>query len=209
MNTLIDISGRKQAEYTAKQFSAIVESSDDAIVSKDLNGTVRTWNPGAERLFGYTAEEIVGKPATILIPPDRRDEEVRILERLRNGERIDHYETVRQRKDGSLVEISLTVSPIKDAEGRIIGASKIARDITERKRAQQQQHLLLKEMDHRIKNLFALAGAVVTLSARSAATPKVLAEAVRESARSLAATPERRNCRAKVVFPVPGAPSKR
>ena len=142
---------------------------------------MRTWNPGAERLFGYTAEEIVGKPATILIPPDRRDEEVRILERLRNGERIDHYETVRQRKDGSLVEISLTVSPIKDAEGRIIGASKIARDITERKRAQQQQHLLVKEMDHRIKNLFALAGAVVTLSARSAATPKVLAEAVRKA----------------------------
>ena len=125
VNTLIDISERKQAEYTAKQFSAIVESSDDAIVSKDLNGTVCTWNPGAERLFGYTAEEIIGKPITILIPPDRRDEEVRILERLRNGERIDHYETVRQRKDGSLVEISLTVSPIKDARGRIIGASKM------------------------------------------------------------------------------------
>jgi PAS domain S-box-containing protein len=186
VNTLIDISERKQAEYTAKQFSAIVESSDDANVSKDLYGTVRTWNPGAERLFGYTAEEIVGKPVTILIPPDRHDEEVRILERLRNGERIDHYETVRQRKDGSLVEISLTVSPIKDAGGRIIGASKIARDITERRRAQEQQHLLLKEMDHRVKNLFALAGAVVTLSARSAGTPKALAEAVRERLAALA-----------------------
>ena len=125
VNTLIDISEHKQAEYTAKQFSAIVESSDDAIVSKDLNGVVRTWNPGAERLFGYTAEEIIGKPITTLIPPDRRGEEVRILERLRNGERIDHYETVGQRKDGSLVEISLTVSPIKGADGRIIGASKM------------------------------------------------------------------------------------
>ena len=186
VNTLIDISERKQAEYTANQFSAIVESSDDAIVSKDLNGTVRTWNPGAERLFGYTAEEIIGKPITILIPLDRRDEEVRILQRLRNGERIDHYETVRRRKDGSLVEISLTVSPIKDARGRIIGASKIARDITERRRAQEQQHLLFREMNHRVKNLFALAGSVVTLSARSAATPKALAEAVRKRLVALA-----------------------
>ena len=186
MNTLIDISERKQAEYTAKQFSAIVESSDDAIVSKDLNGVVRTWNPGAERLFGYPAEEIIGKPIATLIPPDRRDEEVRILERLRNGERIDHYETVRQRKDGSLVEISLTVSPIKGADGRIIGASKIARDITERREALDRQQLLLREMNHRVKNLFALAGSVVTLSARSAGTPGDLAESVRQRLGALA-----------------------
>ena len=186
VNTLIDISERKQAEYTAKQFSAIVESSDDAIVSKDLNGVVRTWNPGAERLFGYPAEEIIGKPITTLIPPDRRDEEVRILERLRNGERIDHYETVGQRKDGSLVEISLTVSPIKGADGRIIGASKIARDITERREALDRQQLLLREMNHRVKNLFALAGSVVTLSARSAGTPGELAESVRQRLGALA-----------------------
>ena len=186
VNTLIDISEHKQAEYTAKQFSAIVESSDDAIVSKDLNGVVRTWNPGAERLFGYTAEEIIGKPITTLIPPDRRDEEVRILERLRNGERIAHYETVRQRKDGSLVEISLTVSPIKGADGRIIGASKIARDITERREALDRQQLLLREINHRVKNLFALAGSVVTLSARSAGTPGELAESVRQRLGALA-----------------------
>ena len=186
MNTLIDISERKQAEYTAKQFSAIVESSDDAIVSKDLNGVVRTWNPGAERLFGYPAEEIIGKPIATLIPPDRRDEEVRILERLRNGERIDHYETVGQRKDGSLVEISLTVSPIKGADGRINGASKIARDITERREALDRQQLLLREMNHRVKNLFALAGSVVTLSARSAGTPGELAESVRQRLGALA-----------------------
>ena len=123
---------------------------------------------------------------TILIPPDRHDEEVRILDRIRRGERIDHYETVRQRKDGSLIEISLTVSPIRDANGKIIGASKIARDITERRRRQEQQKLLLREMNHRVKNLFALAGSVVTLSARSAGTPKELAEAVRERLAALA-----------------------
>ena len=123
---------------------------------------------------------------TILIPPDRHDEEVRILDRIRRGERIDHYETVRQRKDGSLVEISLTVSPVKDANGRIIGASKIARDITDRRRGQERQALLLREMNHRVKNLFTLAGSVVTLSARSAGTPKELAEAVRERLAALA-----------------------
>src|SRR3546814_7489716 len=108
------------------------------------------------------------------------DEGPDILRRIRRGERIDHYETLRRRKDGSLVEISLTVSPIKDATGRIIGASKIARDITERKRAQEQQRILLREMNHRVKNLFALAGGVVALSARSARSAKDLAGAVRE-----------------------------
>ena len=112
-------------------------SSDDAILSEDLDGIIRTWNPGAKRLFGYTAEEVIGKPITLLIPMDRHDEESDILSRIRRGECIDHYETVRQRKDGSLVEISVTVSPIKNAEGRIIGASKIGRDITERKRSEQ------------------------------------------------------------------------
>ena len=186
INTLIDITERKEAERLAQRFVAIVESTGDAILSKDLNGTIITLNPGAERLFGYVAEELVGKPVTILIPPDRQDEEVRILDRIRRGERIDHYETVRQRKDGSLVEISLTVSPIKDTNGRVIGASKIARDITERRRSQERQALLLKEMNHRVKNLFTLAGSVVTLSAHSAATPKELAEAVRERLGALA-----------------------
>src|SRR6202011_2680059 len=132
-----DVTERRRAGQLAQRLVAIVESSDDAIVSKDLDGIVKTWNLGAERLFGYTAEEAIGKPITLLIPMDRRDEESEILSRIRRGERIDHYETVRRRKDGSLVEISLTVSPIKNAEGTIIGASKIARDITERKRAEQ------------------------------------------------------------------------
>jgi PAS domain S-box-containing protein len=179
VNMLIDITERKRNEDLAQRLAIIVESSDDAIVSKDLNGIIKTWNPGAERLFGYTAEEVIGKPITLLIPMDRHDEESEILSRIRRGERVDHYETVRQRKDGSLIEISLTVSPVKNAEGRIIGASKIARDITERRRAQEQQNLLLREMSHRVKNLFAVASGLVTLSARSARTPADMAEAVR------------------------------
>ena len=118
-----------------QHFAAIIESCDDAIVSKDLNGVIRSWNKGAERIFGYSAREVIGQPVTILIPAGHEDEEPGILARIRRGERIDHYETVRKRKDGKLVDISLTVSPIKDASGTIIGASKIARDITERKKA--------------------------------------------------------------------------
>lgn len=181
-----DITERKKAEHLAQRLATIVKCSDDAIVSKDLNGIITTWNPGAERLFGYTADEVIGKSITVLIPPDRRDEEPGILEQIRRGEHIDHYETVRQRKDGSLLDISLTVSPIKDANGRVIGAAKIARDITERKRAEEQQRLLIREMNHRIGNLFALASAVTTLSARFAATPRDLADAVQGRLAALA-----------------------
>ena len=115
----------------------VADDSEDAIVGKDLNGIITNWNKSAERIFGYTPEEVIGKHITIIIPADRHNEEPSILARMRRGERIDHYETVRQRKDGSLVDISLTVSPVKDDAGRIIGASKIARDISERKRAQE------------------------------------------------------------------------
>ena len=116
--------------------SAIVDSSDDAIVSKDLNGVINSWNKGAERLFGYTAEEAVGQPIKIIIPFERWGEESDILARIHRGERVHHFETVRKRKDGSFIDISLTISPVKDAQGTIIGASKIARDITDRKRAE-------------------------------------------------------------------------
>jgi PAS domain S-box-containing protein len=174
-----DITQRRLADQASQQLVSIVESSDDAIVTKDLNGIITSWNQGAERLFGYSAEEALGKSITILIPADRLDEEPGVLARIRRGERIDHYETVRQRKDGSLIDISLTVSPLKDADGRIVGASKIARDITERRRVQEQQNLLLREMSHRVKNLFAVASSVVTLSARSADTPENMAKAVR------------------------------
>jgi PAS domain S-box-containing protein len=133
----LDIHERKLAEAVMAQMAAIVESSDDAIISKDLNGIIVSWNEGAERLFGYAAAEVTGRPVTILIPPGRADEEPYILERIRRGERVDHYETVRQRKDGSDIDISLTVSPVRDKNGKVIGASKIARDITERKRAEE------------------------------------------------------------------------
>jgi PAS domain S-box-containing protein len=119
-------------EETRQRLAAIVESSDDAILSKDLNGIILSWNSGAERLFGYKAEEMLGKCVTMLIPADHLGEEPKILDRIRRGERVEPYETVRQRKDGSLVDISLTVSPIRNAFGKVVGASKIARDISER-----------------------------------------------------------------------------
>ncbi|MBV9957054.1 MAG: PAS domain S-box protein, partial [Acidobacteria bacterium] len=133
-----DVTERKLTEERLLQAAAIVENSDDAIISKDLDGVIRSWNPGAVRLYGYTAEEVIGRPVTMLIPDDRPDEEPHILEQIRRGDRVDHYETVRVRRDGSLIDVSLTVSPVKTPEGRIIGASKIARDITERKRSEEQ-----------------------------------------------------------------------
>src|SRR5205085_9026508 len=129
-----DITERKRAEEARLHLAAIVESSSDAIISKTLDGVILSWNQGAQRMFGYTAEEAVGKSILILIPPERHAEEPRILERLRRGERIEHYETVRVTKDGRRLDISLTVSPIRDDQGRLIAASKIARDITESKR---------------------------------------------------------------------------
>ena len=167
-------------------YSAIIESSEDAILSKDLDGVILSWNHGAERLFGYAAEEAIGKPVTIIIPPDRREEEPAILDKIRRGERIDHFETVRQRKDGSLIDISLTISPIRDAVGQIVGASKIARDITELQKNRHRQQLLLREMGHRVKNLFALSSSIVDLSARTAGTAQELAESARGRLAALA-----------------------
>lgn len=155
--------------------AAIVESSEDVIISKSLQGIITTWNKSAERVFGYTADEAVGRPITMLIPEDRLDEEPAILARIRSGERVDHFETIRRRKDGTLIDISLTISPIRDKDGKIIGASKIARDISDRKRAAQHQDLLLREMHHRVKNLFAITGSIITLAARTAQTPAELA----------------------------------
>jgi PAS domain S-box-containing protein len=137
VGTVMDVTERKRGEQAARLLAAVVESSHDAIVSKDLDGIITSWNKGAERLFGYAAEEAVGQNITLIIPPDRRDEERAIVERLTRGELIDHFETVRMRKDGSLLDVVLTISPMKDAAGRIVGASKLARDITERKRAEE------------------------------------------------------------------------
>ena len=131
-----DISERKEAEETKFRLAAIVDSSDDAIVSKDLNGTIRSWNTAAERIFGYTALEAVGQHITLIIPEELRDEEVGILKKLRGGERIEHFETTRVRKDGRKIQVSLTISPVRDAKGRVVGASKIARDVTGRREAE-------------------------------------------------------------------------
>jgi PAS domain S-box-containing protein len=136
---------RERTDEIKQYLAAIVQSCDDAIVSKDLNGVITSWNKGAERIFGYTAEEAIGRPITIVIPPERQDEEPMILERIRRGQRIEHYETVRQRKHGNLIDISLTISPIENSEGAIVGASKIARDITERKRRDAQLLILARE----------------------------------------------------------------
>jgi PAS domain S-box-containing protein len=128
-----DITELKASSENRSRLAAVVESSDDAIISMTLEGIITTWNAGAERTFGYTAEEVIGKPITVLIPENREVEEPQLLDRLKNGERVEHYETVRLRKDGVAINVSLTVSPIRDAKGKIIGASKISHDITERK----------------------------------------------------------------------------
>jgi PAS domain S-box-containing protein len=186
VNMLIELPDQSLMHEAALRHDAIVESSDDAIIAKDLNGVITNWNRGAQRLFGYTADEAIGKPIEMLIPLDRKDEEPDILRRIRLGERIEHYETIRRRKDGSLVEISLSVSPVKNREGRIIGAAKIARDITDRRQAEEQKSMLIQEMDHRIKNLFTLANSVVLLSVRSVETPAELAATVSARLTSLA-----------------------
>ena len=162
----IDVALR-ESEQRLRWLASLVESSDDAIVSKNLDGVITSWNSGAERVFGYSAGEAIGQPITLVIPEDRQSEEREILTRIRRGERIDHFETVRQRKHGSLIVVSLTVSPVKDANGKIVGASKIARDITEQKRNQELIATLAREAEHRSKNLLANALATVNLSQSS------------------------------------------
>jgi PAS domain S-box-containing protein len=140
-----DVSGRQQLDEAAYRLAAIVEWSDDAIVSKDLNGIVATWNRAAERLFGYTAVEMIGRSITTIIPPERLAEEDHVLSKIRAGETVDHFETVRRRKDGTFVDVALTVSPVRTRDGRVIGASKIARDITERKRLAEIQRRVAEQ----------------------------------------------------------------
>jgi two-component system, LuxR family, sensor kinase FixL len=133
-----DITARKDAERALLHLAAIVESSEDAIIGKTLESRITSWNMGAEKIFGYTGQEMKGKHISVLIPDDRAEEESMILERIKRGESVEHYETVRQRKDRKLIDVSVTISPIRNADGKIVGASKVARDITERKRLQKE-----------------------------------------------------------------------
>lgn len=166
--------------------AAIVESSDDAIVSKDLSGIVTSWNAAAERIFGYSAAEMLGKPIAIIIPEGRASEEASILARIRRGERVAHYETVRRRKSGELISVSLTVSPVRDEDGSIVGASKIARDISERKRLQEAQRVLSLEVNHRSKNLLAVVEAIVRQTVAHTSPPDFVGR-ISQRLRALAA----------------------
>ena len=151
VNIFHDVTEWRHAEQERARLAAIVESSDDAIISKTLNGTITSWNKGAESIYGYSSEEAVGQPISMLVPLERPDEIPGILQRLRRGERVDHFETVRITKEGRRLDISLTVSPIKDSAGHIVGASAIARDITERKRAEQEIRILNEQLEDRVR----------------------------------------------------------
>lgn len=164
VNLLVDITDRQHAEDAVQTLASIVESSDDAIVSKNLDGIITSWNKGAERIFGYLAEEIIGLSVMTLIPAELQNEEETIIGRIKRGERVEHYETVRQGKNGNRINVSLTVSPIRNSSGKIVGASKIARDISERRKTEAQLALLAREAEHRTKNILATVLAVVRLT---------------------------------------------
>jgi PAS domain S-box-containing protein len=168
------------------RLAAIVESSFDAIISKDLNSVIQTWNPAATRLFGYSAEEAVGQSIIMLIPSHLQDEETEIISRIKRGERVESVETIRCRKDGSLVNISITVSPIRDRKGVIVGASKVARDISTSKESERRIRLLLREINHRVKNQFAVINSIIRETAKATADPKAFETTLRNRILALA-----------------------
>ncbi len=183
---------RRDSLLNAAYLAAIVDSSDDAIIGKTLAGTIQSWNPSAASMFGYSADEIIGQPVQVLFPPDRLDEESRIIEHIRRGTRVDHFETVRRRKDGSEFPVSVTISPIRDAQGVIVGASKILRDISERRRTElaleqarvdlervvvertralADRDLLLREVYHRVKNNLQVVDSLLLIKALKITDP--------------------------------------
>ncbi len=180
INTLLDLRTQTQADEARMRLAAIVESSMDAIVSKDINGIITSWNDAAEHLFGYTPAEAIGQPVTMLIPFERLGEEASIISRIRAGERVPSYETMRLRKSGSLVPVSLTISPIRDGIGRIVGASKIARDISSHKESESRIRLLMREVNHRVKNQYSVIISMIRETSKSAGTPATFLEQVRE-----------------------------
>lgn len=154
-----DISDIKSAEEKSAKLAAIVESSNDTVISKTLHGIVTSWNDSAERIFGYREDEMIGQPILKLIPEDRKDEETLILSRLSRGETVSHFETIRMTKNGTLIDVSLTISPVRDNQGRIIGLSKIVRDITEKKLEEQKRNDFVAMVSHELKTpLTALMG---------------------------------------------------
>jgi PAS domain S-box-containing protein len=187
LNVLVDTTD----EHTGDEnfyLAAIVASSDDAIVSKTLEGRVTSWNAGAERIFGYTAEEMIGQPITRIIPPDLLWEEDTILARLRTGQRIEHYDTVRIAKSGRRVEVSITVSPVRGKSGRLIGASKVARDVTQRKQSERLRALLVEELNHRVKNTLATVQALANQTLRHSSDASDFAASFSGRLQSLART---------------------
>ncbi len=171
VNLLVDVTEQRRAEEDAARLAAIVTSSNDAIVSKTLDGIVTSWNAAAEQMFGFTEADIVGGSILRIIPADRRDEERDILARLRRGERIEHYETVRLHKDGSPIDVSLSISPVRDRAGHLVGASKVARDITQRRQAEETQRLLLHELNHRVRNTLATVQSIASQTLRQTVDP--------------------------------------
>ena len=170
------------------RLAAIIESSYDAVIAKDLNSIITDWNPAAERMFGYTAEEAIGRSITMLIPGNLRDEETEIIGRIRANERFDSYETVRLHKDGTRVHVSLTVSPIRDIDGLVVGASSIARDITAARESEARIRLLLREINHRVKNQYAVILSLIRETGSRSATITEFQEKVRERITALAAS---------------------
>ena len=184
MNTLIE----DTASDTQMRLSALVESTTDAIVSKNLRGIINSWNPAAERLFGYTAAEAVGMPVTRLIPDDRLAEERVIIDRIKRGEPVERYETLRRRKDGSLVPVELSVSPMKNEAGEVFGASKIARDITARKETEHRIRLLMREVNHRVKNQYSVILSMIRETGRRLRDPQAFERQIRERIMALSAS---------------------
>jgi PAS domain S-box-containing protein len=171
INLLMDTTDQHRSEIEAARLAAIVTSSDDAIVSKSLEGIIMSWNASATRIFGYQPEEAIGRSITFIIPPELHEDEKRILAHLARGERIDHYETVRVAKDGRRIDVSLTVSALRDRFGNVVGASKVARDITERKQGERLQRLLIEELNHRVKNTLATVQAIASQAVRHSSSP--------------------------------------
>lgn len=170
---------QKQNATADARLAAIVDSSFDAIISKDLGSIITSWNLAAERMFGYTAEEAVGQSILMLIPDHLKNEETEIISRIRGGDRVASYETTRRRKDGALISVSLTVSPIKNADGEIVGASKIARDISAAKESERRIRLLMREVNHRVKNQFAVILSMVRETSKRSNDPQEFEELIR------------------------------